>query len=44
MEAASERPVLRKWAEDKGAEGLRAYRSERNQHSIDGLPTGIDAS
>jgi hypothetical protein len=44
MEFAGERPVLRKWAEDKGPEGLRAYWDGRNRQTIDGLPTGIEAN
>ena len=44
MDAARERPVLRKWAEDKGQDGLKTYWSDRNRTSIDGLPTGIDAA
>lgn len=36
-----ERPVLERWAEAKGEEGLRAYRAEKNNRSIDGLPTGF---
>lgn len=38
---AGERPVLGRWAEAKGEEGLRAYRAEKNLSSIDGLPTGF---
>ncbi len=44
MEFREERPVLRKWAEDKGLEGLRAYWAERNGETIDGAPTGIGAA
>jgi hypothetical protein len=36
-----ERPSLARWAENKGAEGLEAYRREKNALSIDGLPTGF---
>lgn len=36
-----ERPVLDRWAEAKGENGLRAYRTEKNLLSIDGLPTGF---
>ncbi|KIN61433.1 Signal transduction histidine kinase, nitrogen specific [Sulfitobacter noctilucae] len=35
------RDVLEKWAEDKGAEGITTYWKERNQTTIDGLPTHI---
>lgn len=38
---AGEREVLAHWAEDKGVEGVRDYWAEKNQHTIDGLPTGI---
>jgi len=40
------RPTLRRWAEAKGEEGLRAYRLEKNVASMDGLPTDLfeDAS
>lgn len=40
-EYASERPSLVNWAKNKGPEGLRAYRAEKNMTSIDGLPTGL---
>ncbi|MGD9508059.1 MAG: pyridoxamine 5'-phosphate oxidase family protein, partial [Geminicoccaceae bacterium] len=36
-----ERPSLARWAENKGPEGLEAYRREKNAVSIDGLPTGF---
>lgn len=36
-----ERPSLVNWAEQKGEEGLVAYRREKNTVSIDGLPTGL---
>jgi hypothetical protein len=36
-----EREQLIAWAEKKGPEGLAAYRAEKNQRSIDGLPTGL---
>lgn len=36
-----ERPSLDNWAEQKGEEGLVAYRREKNERSIDGLPTGL---
>jgi hypothetical protein len=32
------RDTLDKWAETKGADGVREYRREKNQKSIDGLP------
>jgi hypothetical protein len=41
MEYADERPLMRQWAEKKGAEGLAAYHREKNTMSIDGFPTGL---
>ncbi|MCB0132657.1 MAG: pyridoxamine 5'-phosphate oxidase family protein [Caldilineaceae bacterium] len=38
---AGERDTLRKWAAQKGPEGIRQYWEERNSRSIDGLATGI---
>lgn len=38
-----ERDVLSKWAEGKGRDGVRAYWSERNQQTIDGMPTQTPA-
>lgn len=35
------RSTLIDWAENKGADGIEKYRREKNQTSIDGLPTGI---
>jgi hypothetical protein len=37
-----ERPALDNWAAAKGEDGLDAYRREKNSHSIDGLPTGMN--
>lgn len=36
-----ERPTLREWATKKGEEGIAQYWREKNQKSIDGLPTKI---
>lgn len=36
-----ERDHSQKWAEKKGAEGLEAYKQEKNLVSIDGLPTPL---
>lgn len=36
-----ERVSLDRWTETKSAEELAAYRSEKNLHSMDGLPTGL---
>lgn len=41
FEYQEERDTLRRWAEKKGAEGLEAYRREKNTRSMDGLPTGL---
>ncbi len=38
---AGERDTLARWAEKKGAVGLLDYWREKNQVSIDGLPTGL---
>jgi hypothetical protein len=36
-----DRDSLSDWARKKGDEGLRRYWEEKNQISIDGIPTGI---
>jgi hypothetical protein len=36
-----ERDTLARWAEKKGPSGLHEYWREKNQASIDGLPTGL---
>ena len=36
-----ERPTLRRWAENKGEDGLAAYWREKNLRSIDGFATGL---
>lgn len=36
-----ERETLINYAVKKGADGMAAYRAEKNQHSIDGLPTSL---
>lgn len=41
MEFRNERPGLDAWAAQKGADGLIAYRREKNTTSLDGLPTGF---
>jgi hypothetical protein len=38
-----EREQLKRWAEKKGPEGLEKYWEEKNQASIDGIPTNIIA-
>ena len=40
-EFQGERQALRRWAENRGEEGLQSYWEEKNQVSIDGLPTGL---
>lgn len=37
------RPTLRRWAENKGDEGVAAYRRLKNTRSIDGFETGVVA-
>jgi len=37
----AERETLRRWAENKGEAGLAEYWRDKNQTSIDGLPTGL---
>jgi len=34
-----DRDVLKNWAEGKGRDGVRTYWTERNQQTIDGMPT-----
>ncbi|MBE0542059.1 MAG: pyridoxamine 5'-phosphate oxidase family protein [Verrucomicrobia bacterium] len=41
-EHRGQRAVLDKWATTKGADGLRDYRRQKNQRSIDGLPALTD--
>lgn len=41
MSHERDRDQLAKWAEAKGAEGIRQYWDERNQNSIDGIATHI---
>ncbi len=38
MDLVEDRDTLLDWAERKGADGLAAYRAEKNAASIDGLP------
>jgi hypothetical protein len=35
------RDVLDKWADTKGRTGIDTYWQDRNQHTLDGLPTHI---
>jgi len=41
MSYEGERETLLRWADQKGEEGLDAYRRQKNAASIDGLPTPI---
>ncbi len=40
-EYKSERDALNKWAEQKGADGVKEYQQENNLTSIDGIQTGL---
>lgn len=42
FEYQGQRDELPRWAEKKGAEGMRAYREQKNRVSIDNLPTGLE--
>lgn len=44
LDFRAERPVLKTWAEGQGESGLATYWDSRNRHSLDGLPTGIEAN
>lgn len=41
MHYEADRTVLTDWAERKGPAGVANYWAKNNQHSIDGLPTGL---
>jgi hypothetical protein len=41
MDYQEERRALTLWSEKKGDEGIAEYWEEKNQRSLDGLPTGI---
>lgn len=41
FEYKGEREELNDWANEKGKDGIKAYWTEKNQTSIDGLPTKI---
>jgi len=36
-----DRELLNEWADKKGEKGLKQYWEEKNQLSLDGLPTNI---
>jgi len=38
-----DRPTLRRWAANKGEDGVAAYRREKNTRSLDGFETGFEA-
>ncbi|MGJ8745387.1 pyridoxamine 5'-phosphate oxidase family protein [Polaribacter sp.] len=40
-EYKGERDALNEWASEQGKEGIKNYWEDKNQTSIDGLPTGI---
>jgi hypothetical protein len=40
-EYTGERDHADKWAENKGTDGLEQYKKEKNQFSMDGLPTAL---
>jgi hypothetical protein len=41
MDYTGERDTLQRWSVQKGEEGLKQYRQEKNTFSIDGLPTPL---
>ncbi len=41
MEYSSDRDTLKRWAEQKGPEGMEDYWQEKNMRSIDGMPTHL---
>lgn len=41
MEFKGDRDMLEPWAREKGPEGLREYRENKNRNSLDGFPTGL---
>ena len=41
MDYQEDRQVLAMWSEKRGQEGIEAYWAEKNQVSLDGVPTGI---
>ncbi|KMK67050.1 pyridoxamine 5'-phosphate oxidase family protein [Puniceibacterium sp. IMCC21224] len=44
MSLDAPRETLKKWADDKGPDGVRIYWAERNHSTIDGFPTGIESN
>lgn len=43
LDYVGEREMLSDWARKKGEAGIRQYWEEKNQQSLDGIPTGIIA-
>ena len=41
MDFVEDRQVLSNWAEKRGEQGVQDYWQDRNQTSLDGLPTGV---
>lgn len=41
MDFVGQRDTMERWADAKGPEGITAYRHEKNEVSLDGLPTAI---
>ncbi|NVO54635.1 pyridoxamine 5'-phosphate oxidase family protein [Rhodobacteraceae bacterium B1Z28] len=41
MDYQSERDTMQKWVDKKSDDDIRAYWGEKNQHTIDGKPTGV---
>ncbi len=44
LDYAGQRSELLDWADRKGAAGVRTYQTEKNQQSLDGLPTPLGLS
>ncbi|MBD2870264.1 pyridoxamine 5'-phosphate oxidase family protein [Paenibacillus arenilitoris] len=44
MAYEGERDTLQRWSVQKGEEGLRQYRQEKNSRTIDGMPTPLGKS
>ncbi|MEV5029959.1 pyridoxamine 5'-phosphate oxidase family protein [Paenibacillus sp. LPE1-1-1.1] len=43
MSYTGERDTLQRWSVQQGEEGLKSYRKEKNQKSIDGMPTPLSS-
>ncbi len=42
FEYQGERDMLQKWSEKRGRDGIEQYWKDKNLHSIDGKPTGLE--